>query len=787
MKRILFLFFCFPTFIFAQGWEKVIGGQDDDYGNSVQQTNDGGYIVSGGTESFGNGESDVYLIKTDSNGDTLWSKTYGGIDFEDSFSVQQTSDGGYIMTGIAFSFSFGNAQADVYLIKTDSNGDSIWTKTYGEMNYSYGSYVQQTSDGGYIITGATGFEDETDVFLIKTDINGDTLWTNTFGGASMDVGNSVEQTDDGGYVILGSTSSFADTISDLYLVKTDASGNEQWYQTFGGQGYSYDFGNSVQQTTDGGFIITGYTYITGSSYDVYLIKTDASGVDQWQQTYGSTDKDYGYFVQQTSEGGFIITGNTKSFGNDYEVYLIKTDELGIEEWQQTYGGTDKDYGKSVKQVIGGGYILVGVTKSFGDSRQVYLINTDSIGTSFTIFGCTNLFACNYDSIANVDDGSCLTNFGCTDSFACNYDVFATCDDGSCLTNFGCTDSFACNYDSFATCDNGSCLTNFGCTDSFACNYDSFATCDDGSCLTNFGCTNLFACNYDSLATCDDGSCLTIYGCLNIAAVNYDPLANCSDTCIFLNVDFGCTDTSALNYNPLAIIDDNSCIYCLYGCTNSLACNYDAFATCDDGSCFDNIELQQNATLCYGEGFLVGVNLYSNSGNFTDTLISSSGCDSIVYTSISVLPTLGLQQSVEICNGTYVFVGNSVYNVQGSYVDVFTALNGCDSTVYTNIVVNENITSYSFDTMNISSSIVWNELTIFESGNYMDILINSDGCDSIANLNITFNINTNVTNFINNRKKLVRIVDILGREIIFTRNVPQFYIYDDGTVVKKIVF
>ncbi|MCB0761037.1 MAG: hypothetical protein KDC12_05890 [Flavobacteriales bacterium] len=189
-------------------------------------------------------------------------------------------------------------------------------------------------------------------------------------------------------------------------------------------------------------------------------------------------------------------------------------------------------------------------------------------------GCTDSTACNYDSTANVDDGSC-TYPGCNDSTACNYDSTAGCDDGSC-TFPGCTDSTACNYDSTAGCDDGSC-TFPGCIDTTACNYDSTAGCDDGSC-TYPGCTNVAACNYDSTAGCDDGSC-TFPGCTNVAACNYDSTAGCDDgSCTFP----GCIDTTACNYDSTAGCDDGSCTY--PGCTNVAACNYDSTAGCDDGSC-----------------------------------------------------------------------------------------------------------------------------------------------------------------------------------------------------------
>jgi hypothetical protein len=357
-------------------WTKTYGGVDEDGGRSVQQTVDGGYIVAGYTLSYGAGSYDFYLIKTNSIGDTLWTKTYGGSAHDIGQFVRQTTDEGYIFTGWSGSYS---SSSDVYLIKTNSNGDALWTKTFGGTDSDVGYSVQQTIDGGYIVTGKTESygSGNSDVYLIKTNSTGDTLWTRTFGGTDSEFGNSVQQTTDGGYIIAGFTWSFGAGVMDVYLVKTNSSGDTLWTETFGGA--SYDYGNSVQQTTDGGYIIVGSTESFGSGYfDIYLIKTDSSGNALWTKTFGGVDFDYGRFVQQTTDGGYIVTGNTESYSSgNSDVYLIKTDSIGNTLWTESFGGSGLDAGYSIQQTTDGGYIITGLTSSYGAGFcDVYLIKLE---------------------------------------------------------------------------------------------------------------------------------------------------------------------------------------------------------------------------------------------------------------------------------------------------------------------------------------------------------------------------------------------------------------------------
>jgi len=358
-------------------WTRTFGGGGADVGYSVKQCADGGFVVSGYTYSFGAGATDIYLVKTDASGNPTWSRTFGGSSFDASTCVQQAGDGGFILAG--YTYSYGAGSSDVCLVKTDSEGNLTWSHTYGESNNEFGTGVQQTTDGGYVIcgyayTGAAGLES---VYLIKTDSTGNMVWNRTFGGSNNDYGHSVQQTTDGGYIVAGTTMSVGGGYWDFYLVKTDSVGNLMWSRNYGGD--TYDEGYSVQQTNDGGYIIAGSTLSYGAGrWDAYLIKTDADGDTIWTRTVGGANNDYGYSVQETMSGDYVVAGWTSSYGVDaFDVYLFKTDTNGNLMWSRTFGGNAEDKGYCVRQTANGDYIVVGETNSSGAGESdVWLIRVE---------------------------------------------------------------------------------------------------------------------------------------------------------------------------------------------------------------------------------------------------------------------------------------------------------------------------------------------------------------------------------------------------------------------------
>lgn len=303
-------------------WTATYGGDSTEYGYDIQKTSDGGYILVGSTRSFGSGNRDVYLLKVDSLGEVAWSRTYGGADNDEGCSVRAIGDG-YIVCGTTS--SRGAGYADLYLIRTDANGDTLWTRTFGGAGGESGSAVRQVPGGGFIAVGSTGSfgEGYSSIYLVRVGASGDSLWATTLGGSKADFGSNIENTMDGGFVIIGSTASFGAGYSDAYLIKTDNAGIPIWEKTYGGPGD--DRGYSVSSTLDGGYIISGTTESFGAqSIDIYIIRTDPSGGQIWSSKYGGAKSDFGRMVFQEQGRDYMIVGYSYSYSNGgSDIYIAK--------------------------------------------------------------------------------------------------------------------------------------------------------------------------------------------------------------------------------------------------------------------------------------------------------------------------------------------------------------------------------------------------------------------------------------------------------------------------------
>ncbi|UCE67082.1 MAG: T9SS type A sorting domain-containing protein [Candidatus Zixiibacteriota bacterium] len=345
-------------------WTRTYGSTYSDFGYSIAAAKRDGFIVTGKMYDDSAGSTQLCLLRCENNGDTLWLRTYGGNGLDCGNSVQFTMDSGYVATGETN--SFGAGYNDVYLVKTDGYGDTLWTATFGGPEYDRGNSIIQIDDGGYAIVGATesfGYG-QMDVYLIRTDHEGNLLWQRTFGGDDIDYGECIQHSNDGGFIISGSTRSFSGMWNDVYLIKTDIDGNMQWQRTYGL--YEREVGFSVKQTFDGGYIIAGSMMTYGNLKDIYVIKTDANGDTVWTRILGGPDEDIAYSVIQSPDGSYFITGFTYSYGfGASDIFLLHVGQYGDMLGMRTYGGDRTDIGYSIVESDPGEFIIAGATWSFG--------------------------------------------------------------------------------------------------------------------------------------------------------------------------------------------------------------------------------------------------------------------------------------------------------------------------------------------------------------------------------------------------------------------------------------
>lgn len=365
-------------------WYKTYGGFELDIGYSIQNTSDGGFIIAGHTYSYSVGSADVWLLKTDSMGNEKWNRTFGGGGVDNAVSVQEVSTGGFILTGATNSYGAGDM--DVWLIRTDSYGRHIWNRTFGGKYDDIGYYVIETSDGGFAVTGETasiggGYDismyPSANLWLIKTDSQGKEIWNRSFNGPLRDAGYCVRETSDKGLIVGGTKDSFFDSLA--WLIKTDFSGMELWNRTY--KISSYDMIYCIQETSDGGFIS-----VIGSEIGIFnnpypytvLLKTNRTGIEQWNRTILKSVYTVPNYVIETSDDGYIVTGY---IDQDFsKIFIAKTNSTGFEEWVREFDLGSWDKGHSIIQALDGGFIIVGESYSFEKgSIDMILLKTDFKG------------------------------------------------------------------------------------------------------------------------------------------------------------------------------------------------------------------------------------------------------------------------------------------------------------------------------------------------------------------------------------------------------------------------
>jgi hypothetical protein len=358
-------------------WSETYGGGSHDVAYSVIETQDGGYVIAGLSMSYGSGAQDVYAVKTDDEGTVLWTRTWGGYGMESAHHVSETPDGGLIFA--CYTESYGSGGKDVYVVRTDADGDTSWTRTYGGPLQDCGYCAIPTGDGGYLVSGyrdgPSGWV-KGNLWLLRLDANGDTLWTKAYGGPGEDFGFRICQTPDGEYVITGRNST--GDPGNLWLLRVDTLGDTLWTRVYGGS--LIDVGYGVTLTQDGGYAVTGYRDGPGgwTTGDLWLLRTDADGDTSWTKTYGGTGEETGFGIAETPGGGFVISGQTSTYGTGGgDVWLLKTDDQGDTLWTLTFGGYQTDHSLAMDVTGDGSYLVAGYTASFGaGNNDFYLLKTE---------------------------------------------------------------------------------------------------------------------------------------------------------------------------------------------------------------------------------------------------------------------------------------------------------------------------------------------------------------------------------------------------------------------------
>jgi len=708
----------------ATTFQKTFGGTSDEYGYATEQLSDGGYIMCGRTISFGVGGFDNYLIRLNANGDTLWTKTYGNTGYDEAQSIKQTSDGGFIMVGQTATVDYAG---DVYLVKTDVNGVLVWSTAFGSATkFDFGYSVRQTSDGGYIIAGLTNGTGAglRDVLLIKTNATGVLQWSKTYGGAADDEARSVEETADGGFIISGFTQSYGSGYQ-MYLIKTNSTGNVTWSKTFGGGGL--ELGYSVKQTSDGGYVLLGYSDSYGSGLlDVLLLKLTATGGISWSKTYGGTADDYGLCIHITTDGGYIISGRTSSYGagaGDY--YLIKTDVNGVHQWSKAYGGSAIDQAGNVRQTADGGYILTGYTMSFGAGiREAYLVKTDATGAS----GCNEFTTTTQTTSATVANSTGATeglglsavspvtatrrvkpvvttscsSSACTLTIAAFAQTNVTCNGSTngtaSISSTGGVGTLTYNWTpGNPTGDGTASVTNlsagsYSCTvtDANGCTASQTVTITQPNVLVS---TITSQTNVSCFAGTNGAASILVSGGTTAYSYNWTPGNPIGDGTASV------TNLSAGSYS-CTVTDANGCIASqtvtitqptALAATLSSQTNVSCFAGTNGAASI----LVSGGTTAYSYNWTPGnpagdgtANVTGlTAGTWTCTITDANACTASQSVTITQAAAINNAQNISICAGQTLVIGTNSYATSGIYTDVLAAINGCDSTVTTNLTVN----------------------------------------------------------------------------------------------------
>lgn len=412
----LFTLQCMPLFMHSQvtTFQKVYETIVDQSGKDVLPTPDGGYIIVSTTENNIVNDFDILISKTNSLGDTLWTKAYPnpGLNYPNSIIE---ANGGYLILGYS---QAPNADVDAYLLKINTVGEVLWSKVYGGYGNEDGKEIVPTADGNYVIIGASNSVNYTnnDIQLIKIDPAGNTIWTKYYGDpTAYESARSVKLCLDGGFILAGKTVNTVTTIATIYLIKTNSSGDTIWTKTIGGPN-SYE-GKFILTNSDGSYTLCADDSSAARDSDVKFIKMDENGTIIWDKTYGGTDKDICKMIQHTSDGGYIVAATSRSFGwANPDMWLLKLNALGDTAWTRNFGGIFHDHGYAVKTTSDGGYIAVGHNRNINSTFRIMLVKVNASGDftpvsteEFALANTLNIYPNPSNGLIRIDFGGDLTS------------------------------------------------------------------------------------------------------------------------------------------------------------------------------------------------------------------------------------------------------------------------------------------------------------------------------------------------------------------------------------------
>jgi hypothetical protein len=347
-------------------WSHSFGGLDRDVGYTVTECYEGGFAVAGSTHSYGEGSSDLWLLRTNGTGHPIWNQSYGGIGWDECFNLVECHDGGFAIAGETLSFGGGT---DVILVKTNILGNEQWMNTFGGPDDDKGSSIVRCNDGGYAISATTHSfgAGSSDMWLIRTDRFGQLIWNKTFGSPYEEVANSVILCRDGGFLLVGKTQMTEYDSGTLFLVRLDSNGNQIWNESYVGSSY-YGEGWSAVECADGGFGVIGKMHTARHSDfdDIWFLRFDSEGQVQWSRRHGGTGISIplgGYSVRECDDRGFVMAGKFGYQGSPNDIWLCRTDAEGDVLWSSNYQGIHSGSGFLLGDCNDGGFVITGAVET----------------------------------------------------------------------------------------------------------------------------------------------------------------------------------------------------------------------------------------------------------------------------------------------------------------------------------------------------------------------------------------------------------------------------------------